>query len=174
MFIWVATMIRYLKETYTYEDFNQVLLSTPKDIHALYRAGLDRIEKSHSKTLCIWIREIFAWVTRPPKDISIEELRIGISESRKVRYELVIRQFIRAGILFPSTMFCRPSRFSPVLYFSVRPRYSHLVSCNRKLTLLDSMNIPLLQQRTSTSTKYSPPAVPSSALTPTPLIPAQR
>jgi hypothetical protein len=97
MFIWVATMIRYLKETYTYEDFNQVLLSTPKDIHALYRAGLDRIEKSHSKTLCIWIREIFAWVTRPPKDISIEELRIGISESRNVRYELVIRQFIRAG-----------------------------------------------------------------------------
>src|SRR5579859_5930189 len=86
MFIYVATMLRYLKATYTYQDFLLVLQSTPADIHALYRASLDRLEKNHSRNQCLWIREIFEWVTRPPRDISIEQLREGISLSRRVRY----------------------------------------------------------------------------------------
>lgn len=87
MFIYPATMLRYLRQTYTYEDFSTVLASVPQDINSLYRASLMRLQKSHSRSLWLWIREIFSWVTLPPRDIGVKELREGISVSRRVRYE---------------------------------------------------------------------------------------
>src|SRR2546423_11910847 len=46
MFIYPATMLRYLRQTYTYEDFSTVLASVPQDINSLYRASLVRLQKS--------------------------------------------------------------------------------------------------------------------------------
>lgn len=85
MFIWVATLLRYLKETYTFEEFQAVLKSVPADMNALYRSGLDRLEKSHTKSQNIWIREIFSWVTQSPRDITTAELKAAISSTRRLK-----------------------------------------------------------------------------------------
>jgi hypothetical protein len=57
MFIWVSTMLTYLKDTYTFEEFQKVLKDVPPSINALYRASLDRLASSHSETQNIWIKE---------------------------------------------------------------------------------------------------------------------
>ena len=79
MFIWVATILRYMRDAYCFEDFQKVLEDVPDNINELYRAGFDRLAATHSETQCIWIKELFSWVALPPQDISIAQLSEGIS-----------------------------------------------------------------------------------------------
>ena len=88
MFLWVSTVLKYLRDTDSDDDFESMLSEVPDTMNGLYQEGLKRLERDISEKEKRWIHDIFCWVVVANRDLYVSELEVGLSLMRQMKLGL--------------------------------------------------------------------------------------
>src|SRR5947207_2091285 len=84
----VFTMLKYLSEMDTEEDFLEALSDVPDTIESLSQEILKHMEKGLSRREKKWIIEILTWTVVAQRDLEVAELELAIRKSNSIRFRL--------------------------------------------------------------------------------------
>jgi len=85
MFLWVSTVLKYLHDVDSDEDFESLLFEVPETMVGLYQAALRRLERDLTNNEKLWVKEILSWVVVGIRDLNIRELEVGAGLTDQIR-----------------------------------------------------------------------------------------
>lgn len=91
MFLWVSTVLKYLKDVDSDDEFNTLLFEVPDTVNGLYRKCLERIHRDISRKEKWWVNSIFCWVVAAQRDLLLQELEVALSLTRQLDHHLAQR-----------------------------------------------------------------------------------
>ena len=85
LFLWVSTVLSYLHDVDSDEDFESVLFEVPDTMAGIYQATLKRLERELNNNEKLWVKEILNWVVVAVRDLNVNELEVAATLTDQIR-----------------------------------------------------------------------------------------